>query len=129
MAGYPSINCPLHVFRLQQHAAITASGDSIVTYKVPFDCRIVKIKGGVEAIDDATDVDLDVEVGTTDLCDPIAVADSSAIVSGGVWATPDSGEEDLDADDVLHLDVDITGGSSPTVTGAYVEVWVVRKGE
>lgn len=126
---FPALDAPLHCFRLRQAEAITASGDDIATYKVPFACRIVLIKAGVEEIDDATDVDIDVESGTTDLCDPLAVADSSAIVAGGVESAPDSGVETLAAGDILRMDVDLTGGSSPTIEGAWAEVWVIRQAD
>lgn len=126
MTAWPPLNTPIHCFHMRQAEAITASGDDIATYKVPFPCRIVRIKAGVEEIDDATDVDIDVESGTTDLCDPLPAADSSAIVSGGVEDDPDSGVEVLAAGAVLHMDVDITGGSTPTVEGCWGEVWVVR---
>lgn len=120
---YPAPSVPLVCLRLQQTKTITASADSVVTKKVPFPMRILEIRAGVEGIDDATDVDLDIENGTTDLCDPLPVADSSAIVAGGVVDTPDSGQEDLAAGDVLHLDIDITGGSSPDVDGCWIELW------
>ena len=110
---------------------ITASGDSICTLKVPFKCRIVYCTAGYEAIGgstDPTDVDVDLENGTTDIGDPIAIWDSSAAISGGpVAMTPDSGQDDLAAGDIIHLDVDITGGSSPTVDGVWATLWVVRE--
>jgi hypothetical protein len=119
------------VFRLGPTVVqITTSGDSIVTYKVPFKCRILKMKAGVEAIGgstDPTDVDVDLENGTVDIGDPLAAVDSSTIVSGGVEGTPDSGQDDLAAGDIIHMDVDVTGGSSPTVDGVWAELVVVRE--
>lgn len=125
---FPGLNVPLYCFRLQQAAAITASGDSLVTYEVPFNCTAILVKAGVDEIDDATDVDIDVEVGTTDLTSAVmAVADSSAIVSGGVEVAPLAAAATLTAGDVLHLDVDVTGGTSPTIEGCWAEVWVTRR--
>jgi len=124
--AWPSPSAPLVCLELRQSAAITATTASVVQHAVPFPCRIIRIQAGVEAIDDATDVDIDVENGTTDLCDLLAVADGSAIVAGGVGDDPDVGVEDLAAGDILHLDVTITGGTSPVVTGCYARVWVQR---
>jgi hypothetical protein len=108
---------------------ITASGDYICTARVPWKGTILKIQAGVQAIGgttDPTDVDVDVENGTTDICDLIAVVQSSAIIAGGAEDTPDSGEEVVAEGDVLHLDVDVTGGSSPTVDGVYADVYIAR---
>jgi len=124
--AFPPPGTPMECLTLRQAEDITASGDSIATLRVPFPCRIHQIEAGVEEIDDATDVDIDLENGTVDLCDPLPAADSSAIVAGGVIDTPDTGAEDLAAGDILHMDVDITGGTAPTVVGCWAKVWVTR---
>ena len=112
---------------------LSASGDSVLTMRVPFKCRIVEYRGGVEAIGgttDPTDVDIDLENGTTDIGDPVAAVESSAIIAGGSAAgTPDSGQDDLAKDDVIHMDVDITAGTNPTVDGVWAELIVVREGQ
>ena len=110
---------------------VAASADSVLTMRVPFKCRIVEYRAGVEAIGgttDPTDVDIDLENGTTDIGDPVAAVGSSAIVSGGSAAgTPDSGQDNLVAGDIIHMDIDITGGASPTVDGVWAELIVVRE--
>ena len=126
MSALPPLTQGLSLIRLQQTLTITASGDSIVTKKVPFNCVIVKMYAGVEGIDDATALSVDLENGAVDVGDPIVVATGSAIVAGGVEGTPDSGQEALSEGDVLHMDVDITGGSSPDIDGCWVDLWVAR---
>jgi len=126
----PSLSQQLMCMRLGPIAQITASGDSLATVKAPCNGRIVLVKAGCHAIGGdvaPTDVDVDPEKGTTDLCNPLAAADSSAVVSGGSESAPDAGVEDFEAGDVFHLDVDITAGTNPTVTGAWAEIWYVRK--
>lgn len=103
---------------------IGASGDSICTYKVPFKCRILKIKAGAEA-ENATSVTVDLENGTTDLvASPTDLISGGNLIAGGVEMTPDSGSEGLEEGDVLHMDVDITG---TTVDGVWCEVVAVRE--
>lgn len=126
MTAFPSMQGSLTPLTLRQTKLITASGDSIVTKKVPFRCRIVTIWAGVEGIDDATAVDVDLENGTTDIGDPITVATGSAIVAGGVEGAPDAGQEELAAGDVIHMDIDITGGTAPDINGAWATLWVQR---
>ena len=108
---------------------------SAATFKPGFAGRIVGISGVCGAIagtTDPTDVDIMVEKGTTDLLQAyMAVADSEAVVSGGVVGTLTATTADLEftATDVLHLDIDITVG---TGTQNYCEdviayVYVVRE--
>ena len=125
----PPLAAPMMPLRLQQADTVTATTASAVTMKAPFNCRIVAIHSGVTGIDDATDVDLQVEKGTTDLCTAVmAVADSSSVVSGGVEGTLTTTAADLTLDkgDVLHLDITVTGGSTPDIDGCWADVWVVR---
>lgn len=109
------------------HAQITTDDTGGTTFKVPFKCRIVKAVGTVEAIGGGTpftDVDLVIKEGSTTVC-TLAAVDSSAIVSGGGTAAPDYA---CDADDVLELEIDITGGAStPTADGINVCLYCVRE--
>lgn len=103
---------------------ISASGDSICTYKVPFKCRILKIKSGAEA-ENCSACTVDLENGTTDLvAAPVDMISSGSLIAGGVEATPDSGSEALAEGDILHMDVDLTG---TTIDGVWCEVVVVRE--
>lgn len=126
--GFPSLQANLHCLKMVQGTNLVAGGGaSLATLLVPFDCRIVKIRAGVHGIDDATAVDVDPEVGTTDLlATPLNVATSSAVIAGGAESDPDN-VKDLAAGDILHMDVVMTGGSTPDCIGAWCEVWVVRK--
>lgn len=129
-AGYPLI--PLVLKAGQQ--LLTTTADAAL-YRVPFDCVVVAIQGGVTAIGgsvDPTDVDLMVEKATSDLLSAVIPAvNGSAINAAGVGLqgtlVTTQSLLSLAAGDVLHLDVTITGGTSPTVDGAEATVWVVRK--
>lgn len=124
--AYPSTTVPLYSFVLRARDLVAGGGASLATYKVPFNCRIVKIRAGILGIDDATSVVIDPEVGTTDLlATPITVATSSAVIDGGAESDPDD-VETLAAGDILHLDVTPTGGTSPDMIGAWCEIVVQR---
>lgn len=111
----------------------TADNTAIVNVKVPFACQVVGIEAHAEAIGgtvDPTDYDVTVMNGATDLLSArIPVVNSSTLaatpVSGTLTAT--EANRHLAADDVLSLDGDITGGTSPTVDGVYANVFVIRK--
>ena len=125
--GVGDIFClPIEVGR--QLAATTTDAQVV---KVPFKGRIIEVVGGVGAIGgtvDLTDVDLMIENGTTD----ILSAQIPAVNASTIAATPPTGaiaggEDDVAEDAVIHLDVTVTGGTSPTVDGVWVHVWIVRK--
>ena len=131
LAAWPSSTVPVVCLSLRQTASITATTASIVTLKVPFNCRIIRIQAGVGAIDDATTVGLTVHNTPTSgsaygVSANLAVAADSAIVSGGVGVDPDDGDEVLTEDAVLYINAAIAGGTDPVVTGLYAHVWVQR---
>ncbi|MFQ5915377.1 MAG: hypothetical protein ACE5JS_19585 [Nitrospinota bacterium] len=118
-------------FHLKVARQITATTTDALLFKVPFKCRIVKVIGAVGAIGgtvDPTDVDLMIENGTTDILSAqIAAVDASAIASAPVTGTVAAGQDALAEDDVIHLDVTVTGGTSPTVDDVDVWVYAVRE--
>lgn len=106
---------------------ITADDTTGVTSKVPFKGRIIGALASVEAIGGSTaptDVDIVVKDGSTTIA-TLAAVDSSAIVSGGGLDT--SINYQVDAGDVVEVEIDITGGSSPTVDGIFTQLWIVRE--
>jgi hypothetical protein len=95
------------------------------TRKVPFKGRIVKVLGNVDAIGGTTvhtDIDIVIKDGSTVVATCAAV-DGSAIVSGGAIVETN---HEVDAGDVLEMEIDITGGSSPTADGVSAQLWIVR---
>ena len=118
--------------RLQAAVQITADEANVVREVVPFGCRVVHVVAGAQAIGGTTvftDVDVTVMNGATDL-----LASRIAVVNASTLAAPAEGtlhataaNQKLSAGDVLDLDVDITGGSSPTMDGCYATVYAVRE--
>ena len=110
----------------------TADEANVVRCRVPFDCRVVHVIAGAQVIGGSTvftDVDVTVMNGATDL-----LASRIPVVNSSVLAAPLEGtlsateaDRDLSADDILDLDIDITGGSSPTMDGCFASVFVVRQ--
>lgn len=106
-------------------ATTTASARKLV---VPFACRVRKVTAvhGINAGSTKfTDIDIDVENGTTNIISTMVLVDNSADVD-----TPDEADsatlEVLAENDVLHLDVVTTGGSTPTAIGYGCTLWVER---
>lgn len=130
--SFPAPNGALECIRLEPGYQLTTTTASAAQWVAPFGGRIVGVRGGVQAIGgsvDPTDVDLDPEIGTVDILSaPIPAVDSSTIAAGGLAGTLEDTEAELtfDAGDVLHLDVTITGGTSPTVDGAWCDLYYVR---
>ena len=102
---------------------------------VPFPCRVVGVVGIGTVIGGSTvftDVDLlvrkfDGSTGTNLVSAAIPVVDSSTLVGGGVEGVLSTTESDLTlaAGDRLQLDINITGGSTPTGDGIGALVFVV----
>ena len=119
-------------FRLQSGANIAADEANVVREVVPFDCRVIAVTAGAQAAAGSTpftDVDVTVMNGSTDLlASKIAVMDSSTLAApaAGTLSTT-SASLNLSSGDVLDLDVDTTGGSSPTLTACFATVWAVRQ--
>jgi hypothetical protein len=129
----PQAGVGLSCLRLVRNASFAADVTDAAILTVPFKCRIVTMMGFMEAIGgttDFTDVDLEVQNGTTVInTTAIAIVQASAIVTGsGAVGSPDTDAlAALAENDVLHLDIDITGGSSPTGVGCGVDIWVARE--
>jgi len=118
----------------RQLTGIATTADA-TTFKPGFAGRVVGISGTCGAVGGTTaptDIDLMVEKGTTDLLQAaLAVADSSAVVSGGAVGTLTATTADLEftATDVFHLDIAGTAGTSldGTVDDCVAYLWVVRE--
>lgn len=130
--SFPAPNGALECIRLDPGRQLTSTTASAAQWVAPFGGRIMGVRGGVQAIGgtvDPTDVDLDPEIGTADILSaPIPAVDSSTIAAGGLAGTLEDTEAELtfSAGDVLHLDVTITGGTSPTVDGVWCDIYYVR---
>lgn len=120
----------IYTMVLTHHATVTSSDDTTgSTYKVPFKGKIIAALGTVEALGGGTnftDVAFVIKNGTQSTTivtlNPVA---SSAIVSGGDVDT--SLDAAVAADDVLEMEIDITGGAgSPTVAGMNCQLWIAR---
>ncbi|MEE8110628.1 MAG: hypothetical protein V3T44_06335 [bacterium] len=118
--------------RLQSGRQLTADEADKVREIVPFDCRVIAVTAGAEAIGGTTvftDVDVTVMKGATDL-----LASRIAVVNGSTLAAPQTGTLSataanlkLSSGDVLDMDADMTGGSSPTIDGLFATVYAVRE--
>ena len=118
--------------RLQSGRQLAADDANLIREHVPFACRVVHVTAGAEAIGggtDFTDVDVTVMNGAVDL-----LASRIPVVNGSALAAPLAGTLSataanlaLAAGDVLDLDADMTGGSTPTIDGLFATVWVVRE--
>lgn len=126
----PHVNVALVPIRLQITKALTSAATTADVAKVvvPYACRVHKVtpvhgtSGGGTPF---TDLDVDVENGTTDIVTAMALVDSSADVNTAVG--PETAALGvLAAGDVLHLDAVTTGGSSPSLVGYGVDLWVSR---
>ena len=123
---------PLAVTRSLSVIVTTASA---TTLKPGFAGRVVGISavcGNLAGTTNATDVDLMVEKGATDILQAaMAVADSSVVVNGGAVGTLTAITADLEftATDVFHLDVAGTAGTSlnGTANDIVAYVYVVRE--
>jgi hypothetical protein len=126
-SGVGDIYClPIDVGR-----QLTATTTEAQKVKVPFKGRMIKVVGGVGAIGGSvvpTDVDLMIQKGVTDLLTaPIPAVDASAIAATPPTGSVVAAQEALAEDDVINLDVTVTGGTSPTVNGIFVHIWLVRE--
>lgn len=132
LAESPSLTGHVEKFTLSYWPQITVDvADAAVKAKVPYPFRVVDAIGRARAAGGTTphtDVDVDLYAGTTKL-GTIPVVDGSALTAGGSAIAFVAGvEKNYDADTFLHLKlIDITGGSSPTLDGLEVDVYVVRR--
>ena len=112
---------------------IAATTTDAFTLKPGFKGRVVGASASVGLIGgttEATDVDIMFEKTATDiLAAQIAAVQSSAVVSGGALGTLSTTSADLafTATDIFHMDVTLTGGSSPTVDDVMGFLFVVRE--
>ena len=102
-----------------------AGGADALIAKVPFKCRMLRALCGSESVSGSPSaLTLMLENGTTDIFSAEAdISDPTAPVE----ATIASGQDALAKDDVLHVDITFTGGTTPKVEGAYCHLWVARE--
>lgn len=112
------------------YGAFTADVSVGPTVTVPYKCRILGLNGQVCNIAGTTvftDVDLVLKNVTQSVTiATIAAVNGSTRVSGGATSTPTTNNT-LAANDVLEMEIDITGGSSPTATGCFVLIHCIRE--
>ena len=98
-------------------------------WTAPFAGTLLAVQGLINAIGGTTvftDVDLDVKVGATSLLAAvIPIVQSSAIDKTALGLVAGAAANSFALSDRLDLDIDITGGSSPTGDGIGVILWVV----
>lgn len=129
--AFPPASTPLVPIRLSR-VGLAADDTQADRFKMPFPAEVVAIECGVTKLAGSTphtDVDVTVKNGSNDLLSArVAAVDASTIQgAGGVAGSLNTtaGRMRLAAGDVLNLDVDITGGSSP-LTDVWACVWVQR---
>lgn len=127
-------NAPLVSVRLQYWPQVTVDiADAAVKEKCPCRGTVVAVVGKARALGGTPHTDVDVEVlkNTTAIVSPkVPVVDGSALTAGGSEGTLSTvaGALDVVPGDVFHLkNVDITGGSSPTLDGLEVIIWIAKK--
>lgn len=111
----------------------TADETTNVQVIVPCKCRVYGVNGFVSDLGGTTvftDVDLTLKNTTKSesITAAMAAVNSSTIASGGIMAAPVAGTADLDAGDVIELEVDVTGGGgTPVAEGVGANVWCLRE--
>lgn len=127
----PSQQGQIHKFTLQYWPQVTVDiADAAVKCIVPFAFTVLHAIGRARSSAGSTphtDVDVDIYANTTKL-GTIPVVDGSALTAGGsAIAFVASVNRKYAADSFLHMKlIDITGGSSPTLDGLEVDVYVTR---
>lgn len=113
-------------------AAVSATTADIATALVPFRGRIVAVVARAHAMAGSTicsDGDVMIEKGTTDILSAaIAVINAATLqssTSGTLTAT--AGDLLVTPGEILHMDITVAGGSSPTITGIEAQVYIMRE--
>lgn len=106
--------------------------DAGVKAKCPFKGTVLGVTARARALGGTphTDVDLQIMKNTTELVAALPVVDASALTAGGTQGTLALSGADLNVaeDDFFHLKlINIAGGSSPTLDGLEVTVWVLTR--
>lgn len=129
----PSLQGDLVCVRLQYWPQVTVDiADAAVKCKSPVKGTVVGILGRARALGGTPHTDVAVEVlkGSTALLSAnLPVVASSALTAGGTWGSLSTvaGALQVAVDDVLAIKlIDITGGSTPTLDGLEVEIWICR---
>jgi hypothetical protein len=128
--GMPNIRVPLVPIHLVA-VGVAADNTTADRRKAPWPGRVHDVWAGTSrayGTTPHTDVDITVKKGATDLLTArIAATDASTPAAGGLQGSLVTVEASLTlaAGDILNLDVDITGGSSP-LTDCWATVWVER---
>jgi hypothetical protein len=128
----PSNQVPVFPVRLTYIPQITADvTDAAVKVQVPFPYRIHGVTGSIVSAGGSTvhtDIDVQVMVNATELVAALPVVDGSTIARAQGTLALSGANLDRAADDVLAIKlINITGGSSPTADGLWVDVWISRR--
>lgn len=131
----PTLQSGIFVISLAYLPQVTVDvADAAVKALCPFPATVIAVVGRARALGGTPHTDVDVTIyKNTTLIATVPIVDGSALGTGGsvVPALTGTGAElDLDGvDDFLHMKlIDITGGSTPTLDGLVVDVYLVRRG-
>lgn len=115
------------IYTKQVTTADVTTGPTVTT---PCKCRIISMTGQIGVVGGTTvytDIDLVIKNATESVTiGTIAVWNASATTNGGP-CTPTAAYADLASGDVLEMEIDVTGGASPTVDGVAAYLWCVRE--
>lgn len=120
---------PFSYFPQVTTADITTAGPKA---KMPFKGRVIKAQGKVRAAGGSTvHTDVDIIFKNETKADQVIATcpavDASTIAAGGAIVSPASGAvAEFDANDVIRMEIDQTGGSSPTADGCEGVLWCER---
>lgn len=123
------IPIPFSYFPQVTTTDITTTGPKV---KIPFKGRVVKAQGKVRVTGGTTPhTDVDIIFKNETQSDAVVATapavDASTIAAGGAIVSPASGAvAEFNANDVMRMEIDVTGGSSPTVDGCEGILWVER---
>jgi hypothetical protein len=128
--SHPSLQqlVPIYFEHLPQVTVDVTAGPVV---KIPFKCRVIKCQGIVTTAGGGT-VHTDVDMVFKNVTGSVTIGtapavDGSVIASGGALASPASGAvAEIAANDVVEMEIDIAGGSTPTADGCRGILWVER---
>lgn len=132
----PKSHAPIGVFTLMEPRQVTVdiAAAASAYFIAPFAGRILGVVGFCHVIGGSTvhtDIDLDLQKATTTmLASVVPVVNSSAIVKTTavvIAASATIAAARFAVLDVLNLEIDITGGSTPTADGVGLHVFYVRE--
>jgi len=120
------------MIKLGPAGQVTVDDVAVIEEVIPFACEVFAIYADAKAIGgttDPTDVDVTVKNGAVDLLAArIPVVNGSTLITAPLAGalTTTLANLQLAAGANLNLDVDVTGGSSPTCDELHATVWAIR---